>query len=239
MFTCTFPVFGGINMKLLKRGRLPDLTIFVLVLLLLVIGMLMVYSSSHVWAEYKYGDPYYFLKRQLLFAALGIVAMAMFVSIPIYAIRKHVHTIFFACIVLLILVLIPGIGLIRGGAQSWIGIGAFSIQPSEFMKLGLIIFLANMLSTGQKYITSFKKGFFPSLLLVFTAFGLIMLQPDLGTGMVLVLTCAIMMFVAGARISHFTGLAVLGILGLIGLIASAPYRIDRITAFLNPWEDPL
>src|SRR5699024_7044708 len=137
------------------------------------------------------------------------------------------------CFILLIIVKIPGIGIVRGGAQSWIGVGSFSIQPSEFMKLGLIIFLAAYLSDHQKHITSFKKGFFPSLLLVFVAFGLIMLQPDLGTGVVLVLTCCMLIFVAGARISHFIGLSFLGIVGFTFLILSAPYRIKRITAFLN------
>src|SRR5690625_5997391 len=114
--------------------------------------------------------------------------------------------------------------MVRGCAQSWICVGAFSIQPSEFMKLGFIIFLSAYLSSNQKYITSFKKGFFPSIILVFTAFGLIMLQPDLGTGVVLVLTSMIMIFVAGARLMHFFGLALIGVAGFAYLIISAPYR---------------
>lgn len=225
--------------KKLDDQSKPDYLLLWVIIALLIVGVLMVYSSSHVWSEYKFNDTFFYLKRQLLFAGVGVVAMFIFMFIPYNTWKTYSKIILIICFALLILVLIPGIGLIRGGAQSWIGIGAFSIQPSEFMKLGLIIFLANMLSTGQKYITSFSKGFFPSLLLVFTAFGLIMLQPDLGTGMVLVLTCVIMIFVAGAKISHFMGLAIIGVLGLVGLIASAPYRIDRITAFLNPWEDPL
>lgn len=217
----------------------PDYLLLIVILALLLMGMIMVFSSSYVWAEYKFDDTFYYLKRQMLFATLGLVAMFFVMLIPYYTWQKYAKLILLVCFGLLILVLIPGIGLIRGGAQSWIGIGAFSIQPSEFMKLGLIIFLGSILATNQKYITSFRKGFLPCLLLVFTAFGLIMLQPDLGTGMVLVLTCMVMIFVAGARLSHFIGLGLLGILGLVGLIASAPYRIDRITAFLNPWEDPL
>ncbi|MFD1849143.1 stage V sporulation protein E [Oceanobacillus bengalensis] len=217
----------------------PDYVLLLIVLSLLTVGILMVYSSSHIWSEYKFDDQFYYLKRQVLFAGAGIFAMFFIMFIPYNTWQRYAKFILIVCFVLLILVLIPGIGLIRGGAQSWIGIGAFSIQPSEFMKLGLIIFLASILAAGQKYITSFRKGFLPCLLLVFTAFGLIMLQPDLGTGMVLVLTCMVMIFVAGARISHFVGLALLGVLGLVGLIASAPYRMDRITAFLNPWEDPL
>lgn len=217
----------------------PDYFLLTLILLLLVIGVMMVYSSSYIWAEYKYADSLYFLKRQLLFAGVGVAGMIFFMYIPYSNWAKYAKIILLTCFALLLLVLIPGVGLTRGGAQSWIGVGAFSIQPSEFMKLGLIIFLSVFLSTNQKYITSFKKGFFPALILVFTAFGLIMLQPDLGTGMVLVLTCMIMIFVSGARISHFVGLGVLGLIGFALLIISAPYRISRITAFLNPWEDPL
>jgi len=199
----------------------------------------MVYSSSNVWADYKYGDTLFFVKRQLLFAGVGIIAMYFIMNIPYSIWKKYATIILSICFILLIIVKIPGIGIVRGGAQSWIGVGSFSIQPSEFMKLGLIIFLAAYLSDHQKHITSFKKGFFPSLLLVFVAFGLIMLQPDLGTGVVLVLTCCMLIFVAGARISHFIGLSFLGIVGFTFLILSAPYRIKRITAFLNPWDDPL
>jgi len=104
---------------------------------------------------------------------------------------------------MLVLVLIPGVGLVRGGARSWIGIGAFSIQPSEFMKLGMMVFLSKYLAENQKNITSFKKGLMPTLGLVFLAFGLIMLQPDLGTGTVMVGTCVIIIFVAGERIYLF------------------------------------
>ncbi|WP_420874433.1 stage V sporulation protein E [Oceanobacillus polygoni] len=225
--------------KLLKEQRKPDLPLLFIIVTLLVVGIVMVYSSSYIWSDYKFNDSFYYLKRQLLFAGAGVVAMFFFMVIPYYTWKKYANIILLLCFTLLLLVLIPGIGMVRGGAQSWIGVGAFSIQPSEFMKLGLIIFLAAILSANQKYITSFKKGFLPCILLVFTAFGLIMLQPDLGTGMVLVLTCMIMIFAAGARLTHFFGLAAIGLLGFVGLIASAPYRISRITAFLNPWEDPL
>jgi len=216
-----------------------DKVLLFIIISLLAIGVIMVCSSSFVWAEYKYNDSLYFAKRQLLFAGAGIIAMFFFMSIPYHTWESHAKTLLIVCFVLLVLVLVPGVGLWRGGARSWIGIGAFSLQPSEFMKLGLIAFLAKYLSARQKYIASFKKGFLPSVSLVFLAFGLIMLQPDLGTGVVLVGTCMLMIFVAGARLSHFIGLGLLGLAGFVFLIASAPYRISRITAFLNPWEDPL
>ncbi|GIN91458.1 stage V sporulation protein E [Siminovitchia terrae] len=143
------------------------------------------------------------------------------------------------CFILLLVVLIPGIGMERNGSRSWIGVGAFSIQPSEFIKLALIAFLAKFLSEKQRYITTVKKGLGPSLALVFLAFGLIMLQPDLGTGTVMVGTCIVMLFIAGARIFHFAVLGLIGLAGFVGLILSAPYRMARITSFLDPWKDPL
>src|SRR5690625_7931624 len=102
------------------------------------------------------------------------------------------------------------------------------------MKLGLIIFLASFLSANQKYITSFKRGFLPTVGLVFLAFGLIMLQPDLGTGVVLVLTCGLMIFIAGARLLHFFGLSIIVHAGFVFLIVSPPYRMHRSTAFVDP-----
>ncbi|MBO8155332.1 MAG: stage V sporulation protein E [Bacillaceae bacterium] len=222
-----------------KKVRVPDLTLLTVVFALLLIGVIMVYSSSAVWASYKFEDPFFYAKRQLLFAVVGLIAMYVTMNISYLKWRDFAKPILIICFVLLIAVLIPGIGMVRGGARSWIGVGAFSIQPSEFMKLGMIIFLSRLLSERQKYITSLKQGFIPTLLLVFVPFGLIILQPDLGTGVVLVGTCMVMIFVAGAKISHFMGLALLGLAGFAGLIISAPYRINRIKAFLNPWEDPL
>lgn len=199
----------------------------------------MVYSASAVWADYRFDDSFYFAKRQLLFAIIGLIAMFFIMNIDYWTWRSWSKVILITCFVLLIAVLIPGIGNVRNGSRSWIGVGAFSIQPSEFMKLAMIIYLAKFLSENQKNITSFKKGLVPSLGLVFTAFALIMLQPDLGTGTVMVGTCLIMIFVSGARIAHFIGLGLIGLAGFVGLIAVAPYRIKRITAFLDPWEDPL
>lgn len=206
---------------------------------LLTVGLIMVYSASAVWADYKFNDSFFFAKRQMLFAGVGIIAMFFIMNIDYWTWRTWSKVILIVCFVLLILVLIPGVGNVRNGSRSWIGVGAFSVQPSEFMKLAMIAFLAKFLSENQKAITSFKKGLVPSLGLVFLAFGLIMLQPDLGTGTVMVGTSVVIIFIAGARISHFVGLGLLGVAGFVGLIASAPYRIKRITSFLDPWQDPL
>jgi cell division protein FtsW len=217
----------------------PDFLLVIVTLSLLAVGLIMVYSASAVWASYKFDDSFFFVKRQLLFAGVGVFAMFFIMNIDYWTWRTWAKVLLIVCFVLLILVLIPGIGVVRNGSRSWIGVGAFSIQPSEFMKLAMIAFLAKFLSERQKMITSFKRGLLPSLSIVFLAFTMIMLQPDLGTGTVMVGTCVVMIFISGARISHFIMLGMVGLVGFAGLVLSAPYRIKRITSFLDPWSDPL
>ena len=139
---------------------------------------------------------------------------------------------------MLILVLVPGIGVIRGGARSWIGIGTFSIQPSEFMKVGIIILLSKYMS---KYYNDVKniKYFALLSLIVLVIFLLIMLQPDFGTGLVILLSCFCFLFISGANYKLFIIMGLIGILGIGVLIISAPYRLQRILAYLDPWQDPL
>ncbi|MGF2615559.1 stage V sporulation protein E [Rossellomorea vietnamensis] len=222
----------------LKKST-PDFILIVVTLSLLAIGLIMVYSASAVWADYKFDDTFFFAKRQMLFAGVGVLAMFFIMNVDYWTWRTWGKVIIIICFVLLVLVLIPGVGVLRNGSRSWIGVGAFSVQPSEFMKIAMIAFLAKYLSEHQKYITSFRKGVIPSLLLVFTAFGMIMLQPDLGTGTVMVGTAVVMIFIAGAKISHFAFMGLVGVAGFAALVLSAPYRIKRITSFLDPWEDPL
>ncbi|MDE3838427.1 stage V sporulation protein E [Bacillus methanolicus] len=217
----------------------PDMILMIVTFTLLAVGLIMVYSASAVWAEYKFDDSFFFAKRQMLFAGVGIIAMFFIMNVDYWSWKTWAKVLLLICFVLLLLVLIPGIGNERNGSRSWIGVGAFSIQPSEFMKLAMIAFLAKFLSERQKMITSFKNGLVPSLSLVFSAFALIMLQPDLGTGTVMVGTCLVMIFISGARISHFVGLGFIGVAGFVGLVLSAPYRIKRITSFLDPWQDQL
>ncbi|KHD84677.1 stage V sporulation protein E [Heyndrickxia ginsengihumi] len=217
----------------------PDFLLIMVTLALLAVGLMMVYSASAIWAEYKFHDAFYFAKRQFLFAGIGIVAMFFIMRIDYWTWRTWAKLILLICFVLLILVLIPGIGMVRNGSRSWIGVGAFSIQPSEFIKLAMIAFLAKFLSENQKHITTVKKGLLPSLGLTFLAFGMIMLQPDLGTATVMLGTCVVMIFVSGARVMHFVMLGLMGIAGFVALIISAPYRMERITSFLDPWQDAL
>ncbi len=152
---------------------------------------------------------------------------------------KYANKILLICFILLILVLIPGLGSIRNGSRSWFGIGPLGIQPSEAAKLGLIIFTSKYLSNSNKFIKSYQKGVFPILGVTFIFFALIMLQPDLGTGVILVMAIISLLFIAGVNMRFFLAGGIIGILGIIILIIIAPYRMDRITSFLNPWKDEL
>lgn len=199
----------------------------------------MIYSASSIWASYKFGDAFKYVKQQSLFIMIGIPLMIYISKIDYTKYYKKTNLILGICLLLLVLVLIPGIGSIRNGSQSWFGIGSFGIQPSEFAKLGLIIFTAKYLAINQRDLKSIKKGVIPILMVLFLVFGLIMLQPDFGTGMIIVTSIIAMLFIAGVNMKFFIGLGALGVFGIIGLIVIAPYRMDRITSFLNPWSDPL
>jgi len=222
-----------------KSRKAPDFWLLASILSLLTIGIVMVYSAGSVLGFHDYGDPFYFVKRQALFAVLGLVAMFFTMNFDYRLLKRYAKIGLIVCFALLVIVLIPGIGVVRGGARSWLGISSFGIQPSEFMKLGMILFLSYWLGKEDYRITHFTRGLLPPLGIIGLAFGMIMLQPDLGTGTVMLGASMLIVFTAGARIKHLAGLAAVGAIGFVGLILAAPYRLARITAFLDPWSDPL
>lgn len=213
--------------------------LFILVILFSIFGLIMIYSSSYVWSLYKFNDSFHYVKLQGLFLLMGIIFMIIISKIDYKLYYKYASIIFLVCLVLLILVLIPGIGKIRNGSRSWFGIGSLGIQPSEFIKLSLLIIISKYLSNSNKDIKSFIKGILPVLLVVGLVFFLIMLQPDFGTGMIIVLSILSLLFIAGANMKFFFIAGVIGIIGIVILILIAPYRMDRIISFINPWSDPL
>lgn len=199
----------------------------------------MIYSASYIWAEYKFNDPFKFVKHQGLFFIIGIIMMLITSKIPYKVYFEKANTLLLISIILLILVIIPGIGTVRNGSRSWFGIGSFGIQPSEFAKLMLIIFTSKYLTKNEKNLKYIKKGVLPILGIVILVFGLIMLQPDFGTGMIILVSIIGLLFVSGVDFKFFIRLGLIGVVGIVLLIAIAPYRLERILSFLNPWSDPL
>lgn len=209
------------------------------IILLSIFGLIMIYSASNIWSEYKFNDPYKYIKSQGLFLIVGYIILFIISKISYLEYKKKSNIIFIICTVLLSLVLIPGIGTVRNGSRSWFGIGSLGIQPSEFTKLGLIIFTSKYLSNNQKEIKNIKKGVLPILGVLLLVFGLIMLEPDFGTGVVIVMTIIVLLFISGVKMNFFIKIGILGLLGVASLIIIAPYRMQRIVSFLNPWNDPL
>ncbi len=223
-------------MRLKKRP--PDFVLFLTVLMLLSVGLVMVFSSSEYVTMVRYGDSFYFFKRQLLWALLGLIAMFGMMNFDYYRLKRWIGPIIIIGLALLVAVLIPGIGQVVNGARRWINLGFTSFAPAELVKLCMIMFVAFGLSKKKDSIQSFREGLLPYLLVMALAAGLILLQPDLGTTIVLCGTIFIMFFAAGARIAHLGGLMGLGVMGVALAIYLEPYRMSRFLAFLDPGKDP-
>ncbi len=208
-------------------------------IILSVFGLVMIYSSSYIWAEYKFGTPFKYAINQGVFLIIGIVLMLIVSKINYNLYKDKSNLIILVSFILLVLVVIPGVGIVRNGSRSWFGIGSFGIQPSEISKIALVIFVSKYLSRNDKEKRLTKNFVLPILLIIILFFGLIMLEPDFGTGMIIVCSLIGLIFVTGTNLSIFVKLGLVGILGIIGLIIVAPYRLQRITSFLNPWSDPL
>jgi len=216
-----------------------DYRLFFAVIIISLFGVLMIYSSSNIWAEYKFNDAYKFMKNQLVFFLIGTIIMYLLSKINYNLYKKKSNLIIIICFILLVLVLIPGIGVVRNGSRSWFGVGGFGIQPSEAAKVGLIIFVSKYLSNNYSLMSNIKKGVLPILTIICIFFILIMLEPDFGTAMVITMALIAMIFVSKVKLSFFIKIGVVGLLGIVSLIIVAPYRMARIISFLNPWSDPL
>jgi len=208
--------------------------------ILLVFGLIMLASASSPLGFQRFGDGYFFIKRQFLFGVFpGIVAFLFFSKFDYRKLKKLSAPIFLLSLVSLILVFIPGIGSnLNTGANSWLVIAGNSVQPAEFAKLALVIFMAATLANMGRDITDLKSGFLIALFVGMIPVVLIVLQPDVGTVSILFSILFGMLFVANAKVSHLGALAGAGVVALIILILIAPYRAARFTTFLHPELDP-
>lgn len=216
-----------------------DFPLAVAVGVLLLFGLLMLSSAGSGLGLARFGDSYFFVKRQLIFGVIpGLIGFGAALLLPYEKLRKYSVPFFVAVLVLLVMVLIPGLGQKYGGAQSWLALGPFSFQPSEFLKLALVVYLAAWFSARAELINDFKQGFLVFAVLIGVALGLVLLQPDLGTATIVGVIALGMYFLAGAPLRYVAAIVMAGLTALAGLIATAPYRFARITTFINPDIDP-
>ncbi len=209
------------------------------VIILAGLGIIMVHSASASISMTEHGTALYYVKKQFAFCAVGVLIMCMASLIPYRLLNPLAYFIFCVAVVSLLAVQIPGLGIKAGGAYRWLNIGGFTFQPSEFAKLALIIFLAYSLNKKQEMISYFLVGFLPHLIILGVLASLILIQPDLGTVVIMGAISWIMMFVAGVRFVHLLSPAPLLIPLIYFLVYKVEYRMERIFAYRNPWDDPL
>ena len=219
-------------------GKKPiDFWILMTVLVLLSLGLIMVFSASAAYAYNNFHDAYYFLKRQLQYAILGLLAMFITMNVDYRRLGKWSPILLVASLMLLILVLVPGIGHNDKGAWRWIYIGNFHFQPSEIAKLAIVLFFSYSLSKRKDQLSDFYRGLLPYLLVIGIFAALLLLEPHLSGTIIIVLIAAVILFSAGARIRHFVLLSLPALAGLAAVIAFSDYRRARFLSFLDPWKD--
>jgi cell division protein FtsW len=223
-----------------RRMRVPALDYWLLgaALLLLALGFVMVASASLPIADRHGGAPFHFVIRHAIAIALGLAAAGATFSIPMRWWEASGTLLYFVGILLLVLVLLPGLGKTVNGATRWIPLGPFSLQSSEFMKLFGVVYVAGYLVRRSAEVSTRWSGFAKPLLLISVASVLIMAQPDFGTTAVLLATVLGLLFLGGVPVWQFAVLLGLVAALLTGLVLWEPYRLERITTFVNPWADP-
>ena len=212
-------------------------SIFLIVAILISVGIVMIYSASAIYADGKMGDSLYFLKRHLIYLVIGLGMMLLAMAIDIDRLKTLSKPIILFSIILLIFVLIPHIGRETAGARRWFKLGPLNFQPSEFAKIAVILYMADMISRKGALMKDFLYGYLPAIMVLGLTVGLVLLEPDLGTAMTISIITVIMLFVGGVRPSHLLAFFLASLPVLYVLLFSVSYRKKRILAFLNPWAD--
>lgn len=232
----------GIATKKKSKGKRPgDFMLVLATMCLVIFGVIMVFSASYYSALSDYGDPYYFLKREVVYAGIGVVIMLTVASIDYHWYKKLSWGLLGTSVILLMLVFTP-LGVTRNSATRWIGIGNLTLMPGEVAKICAILFVAFYISSDPSRARSFKTGVLPLLGIGSVYFGLIYMQPNLSTAITIFMIIVTMLFTAGAKIWHLFAVAGAGILaGLFAIFVDPDggYRLARVTSFLDPFADPL
>lgn len=216
----------------------PDIILLLVTLILVTFGTVMIYSSSSAIATARFGDGYLFIKKQILFVAVGLGVMIMLSKIPYYHLKKVAYFSIAFSVILLSLLLIRGLGTRVGGATRWLDLGVFSFQVTEFVKVSFVLSLAHFLTKKEEHIKEFNRGFLPPLIITSIIIVLILLQPDFGTATIMAMILIFMLYLSGSRILHLAGLAVLLVPAGFMLIVQKGYRLERFLSFIDPWKDP-
>jgi len=222
----------------MPRKLVPDMWLFGAVVALVSVGVVMVYSASAIIAADRFRDPYFFLKKQLFWAVLGFGCLWAAMTLNYRILERIMLPLLVVSLVLLVLVLVPPFSQEINGTRRWFRWGPVSFQPAELAKFSLVVYLAHFLTRRREVVEIFWRGLLPPLLVAGSMAGLVLLQPDLGSSLTLVVLVFCLLFLAGGRVRQMTLVAASALPLLAVAIYMAPYRLKRVMTFLDPWADP-
>jgi cell division protein FtsW len=221
----------------MRNGLAVDKWMLLAVGALLAIGMTMVLSTSYLYSQERYGDGTYFFRKQMIAMGAGALALIACAALPSTLYRRFAYPLLAISFVILVLVLVPGIGVSRGGARRWIMFPGFVFQPSELAKLALVFYLAHSMAKKEQMIRTFSVGVLPHLIVSGAFAGMLLLEPDFGTALILTMLLYFMLFIGGARVHHLLATGLMALPVLIYVMTKAEYRIRRLMTFWDPWSD--
>ena len=221
----------------MRDGLAVDKWILLAVAGLLALGMTMVLSTSYLYSQERYGDGTYFFRKQLIAMGAGLIALVLCSIEPSTLYRRFAYPLLALSFIILVMVLIPGLGVNRGGARRWIMFPGFAFQPSELAKLSIVFYLAHSMAKKADMIRTFSVGVLPHLIISGVFAGLLLLEPDFGTALILTMMLYFMLFIGGVRVSHLLSTALLALPVLAYAMMTAQYRLRRLMTFLDPWSD--
>lgn len=221
-----------------SQGFGVDVWLLFAILSLLGLGIVMVGSASLSIADREFKEPFYYLIRQVIYVGIGLALATIIVRVPLEYLRRSSGVLLIASVILLAMVLIPGLGREVNGSARWLSLGIFNLQPSEFVKLFVLLYLAGYLVRRSDEVRTAVSGFLKPMLILTLICTLLLAEPDFGAAAVMLTAAMGMMFLGGVRIWQFGVLLICVALALVTLIYTSPYRLERLTAFMNPWADP-
>ncbi|MFC4402940.1 putative lipid II flippase FtsW [Gracilibacillus xinjiangensis] len=221
-------------MRFFKR---IDLSLLIGLAFFISFGIMMVYSASFPYATIRFEDTEYYFHRQLFWAGLGFLLLILAMIIPYKVYRKLVPILIMLTMILLFLVLVPHVGVERNFSTRWISIGGILFQPVELAKVTMLIYFAYFYSRKEEYIDNFKKGVAPPLIILAIVFALILKQPDLGSSILIVFSCGMILFFTKIPFRHLFLLMMTAVIGVLFFAITSPYRLERITSFIAPFDD--
>ncbi|HJV46055.1 MAG TPA: putative lipid II flippase FtsW [Bacillota bacterium] len=219
---------------------MPDFVLLIMTFALVGFGIIMVYSASYIvgYSTPNYNDALYFFRRQVMWGILGVILLLISMNVPAHVYRDYFATIAIISFLALLLVFTP-LGHKLNGARSWIRLGPLSFEPAEFSKLGLVLYLSGLIAKKKEAFRVWTNGLLPALVVTLTFFLAIAAQPAFGSAIILLFTAGFIIFTGGSKLKHLGIICIPILVGLVVIAVSAPYRLKRITTFLNPWNDGL